>query len=144
MIRKATLKDIDELNKLLKSLFSQESEFKVDKKLQTKGLKKIISSKSLGDIFVLEKKQKVVAMVNVLYSYSTALGDRVATLEDMVVTKKYRQNGYGSKLLKSVLKQLEKDGIKRVTLLSDFDNIKAHRFYKKLGFKQSSMIVLRK
>ena len=144
MIRKATLKDLEALNKLLNQLFTQEKEFKVDKKLQIKALKKIINSKTIGDIFVVEKKKKIIAMVNVLYTFSTALGAKVALLEDMVVTKKYRQNSYGSYLLKSVLKKLQKAGIQRVTLLSDFDNIKAHHFYKKFDFKPSSMIVLRK
>jgi AraC family transcriptional regulator of adaptative response/methylated-DNA-[protein]-cysteine methyltransferase len=83
-------------------------------------------------------------MVNVLYSYSTALGKKVATLEDMVVLKKYRQKRYGTKLLKSVLKKLDKEGVARVTLLTDFDNFKAHKFYKRQGFKKSSMIVLRR
>jgi AraC family transcriptional regulator of adaptative response/methylated-DNA-[protein]-cysteine methyltransferase len=144
MIRKATLDDIDDLVKLLKLLFDQESEFNADKKAQTKGLKRIISSKNLGDIFVVKKEKKVIAMVNVLYSFSTALGAKVATIEDMVVAKKYRKNGYGSKLLKSVLKKLKKGNIQRVTLLSDFNNIEAHKFYKKIGFKRSSMIVFRK
>lgn len=144
MIRKATLNDIEILNELLNSLFTQESEFRANKKLQTKALSEIINSKTIGDIFVLEKKKKIIAMVNVLYTFSTALGGRVALLEDMVVTKEYRQNGNGSKLLKSVLKKLKKDAIQRVTLLSDFDNDKAHKFYKKFAFKQSSMIVLRK
>jgi len=144
MVRKATLDDLKSLNKLLKALFEQESEFKVDKKLQTKGLKKIIKSKKLGDIFVYEKNGKVIAMVNVLYSYSTALGKKVATLEDMVVLKKYRQKRYGTKLLRSVLKKLQKSNVARVTLLTDFDNDKAHEFYKKQGFKKSSMVVFRK
>ena len=144
MVRKATLDDLKSLNKLLKALFEQESEFKVDKKLQTKGLKKIIKSKKLGDIFVYEKNGKVIAMVNVLYSYSTALGKNVATLEDMVVLKKYRQKRYGTKLLRSVLKKLQKSNVARVTLLTDFDNDKAHEFYKKQGFKKSSMVVFRK
>ena len=144
MIRKATLEDIDALNELLKSLFEQENEFQADAKLQIKALKKIINSKKIGDIFVYERDKKVIAMVNVLYSISTALGKKVAILEDMIVLKKYRQKGYGTKLLSYVLKRLEKDGVKRITLLSDFDNDKAHEFYKKQGFKKSTMVVLRK
>ena len=144
MVRLATLDDIGSLNKLLKQLFTQEAEFKVDKKRQSRALKKIINSKTKGDIFVYERKGKVIAMVNVLYTISTALGKKVAVLEDMVVLKKYRQNRYGTKLLKSVLKTLEKEGVARVTLLSDFDNERAHKFYKKQGFKKSTMVVLRR
>lgn len=144
MVRQATLDDIKSLNKLLKTLFEQEAEFKADVKKQTKALKKIIKSKKIGDIFVIEKKNKVVGMVNILYTYSSALGKKVAILEDMVVLKKYRQNGYGTKLLKKVLKILDNKGVARVTLLSDFDNLKAHKFYKKQGFKKSSMVVYRR
>jgi len=144
VVRLATLDDIGSLNKLLKQLFTQEAEFKVDKKRQSRALKKIINSKTKGDIFVYERKGKVIAMVNVLYTISTALGKKVAVLEDMVVLKKYRQNRYGTKLLKSVLKTLEKEGVARVTLLSDFDNERAHKFYKKQGFKKSTMVVLRR
>lgn len=144
MIRKATLEDIDALNELLKSLFEQENEFQADAKLQIKALKKIINSKKIGDIFVYERDKKVIAMVNVLYSISTALGKKVAILEDMIVLKKYRQKGYGTKLLSYALKRLEKDGVKRITLLSDYDNDKAHKFYKRQGFKKSTMVVLRK
>jgi N-acetylglutamate synthase-like GNAT family acetyltransferase len=144
MVRLATLDDIDVLNTLLEELFTQEVEFKVDVKKQTKALKKIIKSKSIGDIFVVEKKGKVVGMVNTLYTYSTVLGKKVALLEDMVVLKKYRQKGLGSKLLKKVLKNLDDKGVARVTLLSDFDNEKAHKFYKKQDFKKSSMVVFRR
>lgn len=144
MIRKATLADIDELNKLLNILFTQELEFMPNTKVQKKALKKIINSKKIGDIFVLTKQKKIVAMVNILYTFSSAIGKKVAILEDMVVLKKYRKKGLGSKLLKKVLDILDKDEISRVTLLSDNDNKVAHQFYEKLGFKKSSMIVLRK
>ena len=144
MIRKATIQDIEVLNELLESLFSQEKEFKPNEKKQKKALIRIINSKKLGDIFVLQKKKKIVAMVNILYTYSTALGGNVALLEDMIVKEDERGKGYGSKLLKSVLKTLKKEKILRVTLLSDFDNEDAHKFYNRFGFEKSSMIVLRR
>lgn len=144
MIRKALLEDIKELNSLLESLFSQEREFAPDAKKQKRALKKIITSKKVGDIFVLEIDKEIVAMVNILYTYSTALGAKVAILEDMVVKEGVRKQGYGSKLLKGVLKALKKKRVLRVTLLSDLDNEKAHKFYANFGFQKSDMIVMRK
>jgi N-acetylglutamate synthase-like GNAT family acetyltransferase len=144
MIRKALLEDIEELNTLLERLFCQESEFAPNAKKQKRALKKIITSKKLGDIFVLEIDKEIVAMVNILYTYSTALGAKVALLEDMVVKEGVRQKGYGSKLLKGVLKAMKKKRVLRVTLLSDFDNENAHKFYENFGFKKSGMIVMRK
>ena len=34
-------------------------------------------------------------------------------------------------------------GIERITLLTDDDNFKAHKFYEKNGFEKSSMVVFR-
>ena len=106
-IKKATIQDIPILYKLLKTLFSQEVEFVPNQELQEKGLKTIIESDSLGDIFVAYEDKKIVAMVNILYSYSTALGNRVAILEDMVVDPLYRGKEIGSQLISYVVEYLK-------------------------------------
>ena len=85
--RKAEIEDIAVLCELLWELFSQEVEFTPNKKIQEKALKKIIEDKNIGDIFVAVKENKVIAMVNILYTISTALGEKVAILEDMVVSQ---------------------------------------------------------
>ena len=143
-IRKAKLKDIDEITKLLSSLFSLEKEFSFDEKLQNKSLKKIITNNHIGTIFVVLKDKKVIGCVNILYTISTALGAKVALLEDMVVQKKYRGKHIGTKLLQHTIKYLRKQKIKRITLLTDNDNLKAHQFYRQLCFEFSSMVIFRK
>lgn len=142
--RVATLEDILVLCELLWELFSQEVEFTPSKEIQEKALKKIIEDKNIGDIFVAVKENKVVAMVNVLYTISTALGEKVAILEDMVVFKEFKNQKIGSSLIEFTLDYLKKNSFKRVTLLTDSDNFNAHNFYKKHEFTKSSMIVFRK
>ena len=142
--RVATLEDIPVLCELLWELFSQEVEFTPSKENQEKALKKIIEDKNIGDIFVAVKENKVVAMVNVLYTISTALGEKVAILEDMVVFKEFKNQKIGSSLIEFTLDYLKKNSFKRVTLLTDSDNFNAHNFYKKHEFTKSSMIVFRK
>ena len=142
--RKAKIEDIPVLCELLWELFSQEVEFTPNKKIQEKALKKIIEDKSIGDIFVAVKENKVIAMVNVLYTISTALGEKVAILEDMVVSQNYKNQKIGSSLIEFTLDYLKKNSFKRVTLLTDSDNFNAHNFYKKHEFTKSSMIVFRK
>ena len=142
--RVAKTEDIPVLCELLWELFSQEVEFTPKKEIQEKALKKIIEDETIGDIFVALKEKKVVAMVNVLYTISTALGEKVAILEDMVVFQKYKNQKIGSSLIEFTLDYLEKNSFKRVTLLTDSDNFNAHNFYKKHGFIKSSMIVFRK
>ena len=142
--RKAEIKDIAVLCELLWELFSQEVEFTPNKKIQEKALKKIIEHKNIGDIFVAVNENKVIAMVNVLYTISTALGEKVAILEDMVVSQNYKNQKIGSSLIEFTLDYLKKNSFKRVTLLTDSDNFNAHNFYKKHEFTKSSMIVFRK
>ena len=142
--RVAKTEDIPVLCELLWELFSQEVEFTPNKKIQEKALKRIIEDENIGDIFVAVKENKVVAMVNVLYTISTALGEKVAILEDMVVSQNYKNQKIGSSLIEFALDYLEKNSFKRVTLLTDSDNFNAHNFYKKHGFIKSSMVVFRK
>ena len=141
--RKAEIEDIPVLCELLWELFSQEVEFTPNKETQEKALKKIIED-NIGDIFVAVKENKVIAMVNVLYTISTALGEKVAILEDMVVFKEFKNQKIGSSLIEFTLDYLKKNSFKRVTLLTDSDNFNAHNFYKKHEFTKSSMIVFRK
>lgn len=142
--RVAKTEDIAVLCELLWELFSQEVEFTPNEKNQKKALKKIIEDKNLGDIFVALKEKKIVAMVNVLYTISTALGEKVAILEDMIVFKEFKNQKIGSSLIEFTLDYLKKNSFKRVTLLTDSDNFNAHHFYNKHEFTKSNMIVFRK
>ena len=142
--RTAKLEDLDVLCELLFELFSQEVEFIPNKKVQEKALKIIILNENIGDIYVATIEEKVVAMVNILYTISTALGNKVAIFEDFIVDINHRNQGIGEKLIDFVFEDLKAKNIQRITLLTDNDNIKAHRFYEKKGFAKSSMVPFRK
>lgn len=139
-IRKATCKDINQLNKLLANLFAKEVELLPDSKKQKKGLKGIITDKKVGQIFVACKKEKIIGMINLLYSISTSHGSRVGIIEDVIVAPIERGKGVGSKLMQYTKKYADKKKLKRLTLFTDFDNYKAHKFYEQQGFAHSSMV----
>ena len=142
--RTAKIEDIDILCELLFELFSQEVEFVPNKEVQETALKTIILNENIGDIYVATIQNRVVAMVNILYTISTALGTKVAIFEDFIVDKNHRNQGIGEKLIDFVFEDLKAKNISRITLLTDNDNIKAHRFYEKKGFVKSSMVPFRK
>lgn len=139
----AVSSDIPELCLLLDSLFSQEAEFKPDIELQALGLGAIIERDGIGDILVAKDAGQIIGMVNLLYTISTALGSRVAILEDMVVAPQNRGLGVGSALLKYAIDFAKQKGCKRITLLTDNDNEAAHGFYQQHGFTESSMLAFR-
>lgn len=136
--------DIPNLCALLQFLFAQEVEFEADDELQAQGLASIINDPRVGNIIVAREANDIIGMVNLLYTVSTALGGRVAILEDMVVNPAVRSKGVGSELLLYSVELAKQKGCQRITLLTDFDNENAHRFYQKHGFARSSMAVFRK
>lgn len=135
--------DVPALSDLLSLLFAQEQEFKPDAQAQCRGLTMIIRNPALGVILVARNEGTVVAMVNLLCAVSTALGERVATLEDMVVHPQCRGSGVGSALLRHAILHCEDRGIKRITLLTDQVNGSAQRFYEREGFRRSMMVPMR-
>ena len=142
-IEMATTPDIPTLCTLLDYLFSQEIEFKPDHETQSRGLEMILNNNNIGNIFVAKKKEKIIGMLILLYTVSTALGERVALLEDMVVSPNERELGIGSMLLDHAVKYATEKGCKRITLLTDKTNIRAQKFYKQHKFNRSSMIPFR-
>jgi GNAT superfamily N-acetyltransferase len=142
-IDKATLADIPELCGLLSILFSQEAEFQANAEVQTKGLQLILTNPELGIILVARHHNKLLGMVSLLFTVSTALGARVAILEDMVVLPTERGSGIGSSLLNAAIATAYEQACQRITLLTDSENTSAHSFYEKQGFTRSQMIAFR-
>jgi GNAT superfamily N-acetyltransferase len=139
----AQANDIEELIPLLISLFTQDIEFEPNIEKQRSGLERIIGNPNLGEILVLKIDSKIVGMVNLLYSISTALGGKVAILEDMVINEQCRNKSFGKQLLSMAIQHAKHRNCLRITLLTDFDNDVAIRFYKQAGFQTSKMIPLR-
>ena len=142
-IEMATMSDIPTLCTLLDYLFSQEVEFKPDHETQSRGLEMILNNNNIGNIFVAKKNKTIVGMVILLYTVSTALGEQVVLLEDMVVSPDERELGIGSMLLDHAVKYVTEKECKRITLLTDKMNVRAQKFYKRHKFNRSSMIPFR-
>lgn len=142
-ISKASFNDIESMSKLLNELLSHEADFTPNEKLQKQGLKLILNSPQTGQLFVAKLNNRVVGMVNLLFTVSTAIGQKVAILEDMVVFPEFRNSGVGGQLIKHAKFFAQQEGFGRITLLTDNDNNKAHAFYHKYGFSKSAMVAFR-
>lgn len=135
--------DIPALVTLLEVLFVQEAEFSPDAAAQSRGLARLIADPALGAILVLREHGEILAMVSLLFTVSTALGATVALLEDLVVAPAARGSGRGSVLLERAIAFARDRGCRRITLLTDRDNLAAQRFYARHGFTPSRMRPLR-
>ncbi len=136
---RAIYSDIPELVELLKTLFEQEAEFEPHSESQRKALIKIMLDPKIGIVLVARDNKKILGMINLLFTESTALGSKVAILEDMVVLSKFRGKGIGSQLIDYAVSEAIKESCNRITLLTDIENTKAQSFYQKKGFVKSKM-----
>ncbi len=141
-IEPATLDDLSELTELLMDLFAQEEDFTPNREKQLRGLRLILEQPSRGRIFVLRNHQKIIGMINLLITISTAEGGFVLLLEDLVIRQEHRGQGYGSSLLRHALDFAKQKNFLRITLLTDRPS-ESRKFYLNHGFVESGMIPMR-
>lgn len=142
-IEPATIEDLSDLADLLGDLFAQEADFTPDRSKQVRGLRLIIESPNRGRIFVARLDGRIVGMVNLLITISTAEGGFVLILEDLIVAQPYRRHGIGSRLMKHALAFAKEKKFLRLTLLTDEEHDRAMAFYERHGFRRSRMVPLR-
>lgn len=140
----ATQQDCAAICTLLSALFEQEADFSPDVDKQQRAVEAIISHPDKGHILILKHDDSVIGMLSLLYLPSTAKGGKVALLEDLIVAKPWRHQGYGNMLLKAAESFAKQQGCLRITLLTDHDNQAAQKLYQKQGYQFSAMTVMRK
>jgi GNAT superfamily N-acetyltransferase len=139
----AGTEDLPQLVALLGMLFSQEAEFAPDDAKQARALGKILSDETVGRIYVAREGGRVVAMASLLYSISTAEGGLAASFEDLIVLPDRRGRGIASALVRFIIREARRQGVLRLTLLTDSHNKRAQGLYAKAGFTPSSMLAMR-
>ena len=142
-IEPATVEDLPELAELLHELFTKESDFRPDQTKQLRGLKLIIEHPNKGRIFVLRSYGKLLGMINLLFTISTAEGGAVIILEDLIVMQDHRSQGLGAQLLGYALEFAKQKDFQRITLLTDRLDEPAKHFFHRHGFHESGMVPMR-
>lgn len=141
--RLATRADLPVLADLLGELFAQEREFSPDRTSQLRGLDLLFERGEMVRIMVAEVDGNVVGMGVLHMGISTYLGAKVGMVEDVIVTAAQRGCGIGKHLLTGLIEQARADGVQRLTLLTDHDNMAGQAFYKSFGFSRSTMLPYR-
>ncbi len=141
--RLAAYSDLPALADLLGELFAQEREFSPDRTAQMRGLALLMERDPDVRIMVAELDGQVAGMGVLHTGVSTYLGAKVGMLEDVIVTAAQRGTGIGRGLLAGLIEQARADGLQRITLLTDHDNMAGQAFYEGFGFKRSTMVPYR-
>lgn len=144
LIRRADYNDIGSLTRLLRILFSLETDFVADESKQRSGLAMMLSDPDNRCVMAAELNEKIVGMCTAQLLVSTAEGGVAALIEDLVVDNGFRRRGIGKNLLLSIESWAAEKGARRLELLADRNNSQALEFYKKMNWKYTRLICLHK
>lgn len=128
---------------MLADLFAQEPDFHPDQAKQMRGLRLILEQPSRGRIFVLRNNTRIIGMINLLFTISTAEGGFVVVLEDLVVHADHRGQGHGSRLLQHAIEFAREKQFLRITLLTHRHDERVLALYRRNGFVASDMLIMR-
>jgi GNAT superfamily N-acetyltransferase len=142
-IEPATIEDLPLLVELLMGLFEKESDFRPDYNNQMRGLRLILEQPSRGRIFVMRSADRIIGMINLLFTISTAEGGFVILLEDLIIHESFRGQGMGRELLNYVIEYARQKDFLRITLLTDRVGDNTLGFFEKHGFVRSAMVPMR-
>jgi GNAT superfamily N-acetyltransferase len=142
-IRLAEIRDIPVMIGLLAELFSIEADFHPDPDRQMAGLRSLLQTPA-AKAWVAEKEGRVVGMITLQIVISTAEGGSAGLIEDLVVAQAWRGQGVGRELLAAAERWARQNGLRRLQLLADCDNRPALDFYRRMGWRSTRLVALRK
>lgn len=143
VLRKASAADLLALIELLTQLFSIEADFAPDAQKQVVGLHLLLNCPN-ALVQVAEIDGTVVGMCTVQRLISTAEGQEVGLVEDVVIHNAHRGCGIGSALLAEAERWASEEGLVRLQLLADKDNTPALNFYRKHAWEITQLVGLRR
>ena len=134
IIRKGTPTDMPAVLSLIKELAVYEKEPDAVVVTVEDLVRDGFSPNPLFHCFVAEVNDQIIGIALYYYRYSTWKGKTIH-LEDLIVREKERGIGAGMALYKEVIKQGEKDGVRRIEWAVLDWNQNAIDFYEKTGAK---------
>tara|TARA_Y100001970_G_C14247317_1_gene869214 strand:+ start:3926 stop:4420 length:495 start_codon:yes stop_codon:yes gene_type:complete len=132
-IRKATVKDVSEILKLIKELADYEG--LLDEVVANEELLKetLFGEKSYAEVILAYNRKEVLGFALYFYSFSTFLGRPGIYLEDFFVRESERERGIGKALLSNLAKQVREFGGGRLDWSVLEWNKRSINYYEKLG-----------
>ena len=137
-IKEAEEEDLEQMANILSLLFEIEQDFEINYEKQLAGITKLFNH--AGKVLLVAKyEDEVVGMVTMQRLISSAEGDFIGQVEDLIVKNEYRKMGVGSRLLNKIRAIAQSLDYKRIQLSADIINDNAKEFYTRRGFHQTHL-----
>jgi ribosomal protein S18 acetylase RimI-like enzyme len=151
IIRRAKQEDFEDLKEI--KLLSKKEEFKYSDSIRLveenkehyhKYLEKDLRYENRG-LFIAIEKKKIIGMILAQYFKPLPISKykKKGYISNLYILEQYRKKGIGKKLIERSLDWLKKNNTEYVSLEIHIDNEDAKKIYKKFGFKNYTLKMVR-
>ncbi len=138
IIREASDKDISTILELLYDLGRPKPQKDSDVDIFRKLVKKYVTDSDKQILVAILDKMKIIGMVSVIFLPRLNQSTLELYIPELIVLKKYRNQGIGKKLINSCILLAKEKNCHRIRLESGNQRKESHQFYKHLGFEESA------
>lgn len=140
-LRIARVSDTPELLRLIRAYYRFDG-IRFQQSVIDAALRKLLRNRSLGRIWIMRDGVKPAGYVMLTFNYDLEFGGLEGIVTDLFIESEYRNRGLGRNALELVDDYCRSAGIRTVELQVEEHNKNAQAFYRKLGFRRLTRIVM--
>ena len=143
VLRTPKWEDLDGLLELINSLVDEGAEILVDEKVSREGeiewLSRLLAQMERGETFfvVAEVRGRIIASSDI---HRRSGSQKHVGVVGIIITKDFRELGIGTAVMRVLIEQVKKMGIKTLNLTVYATNERAIHVYEKVGFRRTGLI----
>ncbi|HSG32134.1 MAG TPA: GNAT family N-acetyltransferase [Thermodesulfobacteriota bacterium] len=134
-LKLASSKHIPALLDFIQSYYDFESITYLENKVE-KALRSLLNSEDIGRVWLITFNDEPVGYIILCFSYSLVSYGQDGMIDEFYIKEKYRNKGIGTEVIKQVIKNSKKLGLKSLYLEVNKHNKEAQSFYNSLKFKK--------
>ena len=143
IIRPATLADFQTLVDLIREYYRYDG-IRFPAKTMGPALRKLLRDETLGRVWLIRQGRDTAGYVILTFNYDLEFGGLQGIVTDLYLREGHRGRGLGKQALDGVADYCRSHGISAIELQVEHENKAAQAFYRALGFRKLSRIVMGK
>jgi ribosomal protein S18 acetylase RimI-like enzyme len=142
-IREATAADLDSIVALRRQLVEGDpNPVLMDALTGREGVLELLGDSSIGKLWIGFDGPAIVGYILLTFSFSLEFGGRNAFIDELVVDRRFRGNGFGESLLAFAEDRARQAGIKAIHLEVTPSNLAAVALYRKRDYREHARLLM--